>query len=104
MYYLIIAGVAQLAEQRFCKAWVVGSNPTTGSLYTTTFFANLVLVVAHILQVLRGGFTTQIVVLAFATHHLHSAHKPGLGTTSKPAELGQQAAKNSESKRVETTN
>ena len=30
---LLIAGIAQLVEQRIRNAWVVGSNPILGSLY-----------------------------------------------------------------------
>ena len=30
MFFKIYADVAQLAEQRFCKAWVVGSSPSIG--------------------------------------------------------------------------
>ena len=33
----IIADVAQLVEQRFCKAKVVGSSPTIGSEYIVDF-------------------------------------------------------------------
>ena len=48
------ATLAQLVEQQFCKLWVVGSNPTGGSIYRSVNRVNRVNQVNQINQINPG--------------------------------------------------